>query len=388
MVDVAGAMRQRPRRGGEAAKWALGMSDRDYKLNQAQGLATRLFAAGLATAELMTAYIGARLGLYEALASAGPLTAGGLAERAGIATRYALEWLEQQAACGILEVDDPGRAPEDRLYLLPEGHREALTNRDSIHWIAPMALLPVGSIAQALPDLLHAYRTGTGLSHAAFGSDYRGDQSAFNRGVFLHLLPRWIRTLMPDVHAALSTGIQVADLGCGLGWSSISLARAYPQSRVYGFDIDAESIALAQQNAREVGLSDRLEFEVRDAREWRPQAAYGLVCILDALHDMPAPVPVLRACAQAVGDSGSILLMEPNAAERFSAPAGETERFLYAISVLHCLPIGLAEQPSAATGTVMRPDTVRAYAEQAGFSKLTMHAVDHRFYRLYRLAKH
>jgi 2-polyprenyl-3-methyl-5-hydroxy-6-metoxy-1,4-benzoquinol methylase len=355
------------------------------KTTQAQVLAQRMFTAGVAAAELMTTYLGVRLALYEELALSGPLTPGRLAERAGIAPRYAREWLEQQAVAGILEVDDTKKSPDDRLYLLPEGHREALTDNDSLFWIAPMAILPVGGIMEVLPHLVQAYRSGAGVPFAKYGSDLRGGQSGLNRPIFLRLLGRWIRTFVPEIHARLLGGESVADIGCGTGWSSIALARAYPQSCVDGFDIDEPSIEIARRNADTAGVSDRVHFYARDASTLPGAGTYGLVCIFDALHDMPRPVEILRACRTLLDRSGVALLMEPNAAEVFNAPADETQRFLYAISVLHCLPVGMSEQPSAATGTVMRPETVRAYANQAGFADVTVQPVDHRFYRLYCL---
>jgi 2-polyprenyl-3-methyl-5-hydroxy-6-metoxy-1,4-benzoquinol methylase len=358
----------------------------DEKTTQAQALASRLFTAGLAAAELLTAYLGTRLGLYEALAALGPATANGLAERAGIAPRYAREWLEQQAASGILEVDDVRKEAEDRLYILSEGHREALIESDSLFWIAPIALLPVGGMTRALPAVLKAYRDGSGVPYAEYGADFRGDQSGFNRVIFRYFLPRWIRTLLPTVHARLSAGAKVADIGCGLGWSSIALAQTYPNVTIDAFDLDEPSIGLARRNAVEAGVSNRVEFHVRDARQLDPAPKYSLMCFFDALHDMPRPVEVLRSCRDRLEVDGIVLLMEPNAAEGFTAPADDTERFLYAISVLHCLPVGLSEQPSMATGTMMRPRTTRAYATEAGFLKITTQAVDHRFYRLYCLS--
>src|ERR1700733_1286877 len=361
------------------------MSDHGFEGDQAQALATRLFTAGLATAELMTTYLGAKLGLYNALARSEPLTAGALAKEAGIAPRYACEWLEQQAASGVLEVDDPAMAAEVRLYLLPEGHREALTDRESRYWITPMAMFAIGSIARAVPDLLEAYRNGGGIDPAAYGGDYRFDLSSFNCGVFRDLLPRWILTLLPDLHAAWTEGGLIADVGCGLGWSSICLAKSYPRLTIEGFDIDEGAVALARANAMESGVGERVTFATRDAGTLRAEGVYQTICIFDALHDMPRPVEALAACRRALKPGGCVLLMEPNAGETFRTPAEEGERFLYAISLLHCLPLGLSEEHSAATGTVMRPSTLRAYAEKAGFSRVTVHAVDHRLYRLYRL---
>jgi 2-polyprenyl-3-methyl-5-hydroxy-6-metoxy-1,4-benzoquinol methylase len=344
-----------------------------------------LFTAGQSAAELMTVYLGLRLGLYPALSDR-PATAAELAERAGIDTRYAREWLEQQAAAGILTVDDVAAEPDERRYTLPSGHAEALIDPGSMHSIAPLVVLPMGGIAAVLPDLLEAYRTGGGVPYADYGGALRGAQGGLNRSVFEHLLPGWIARNMPDVHAALRAGgARIADVACGSGWSAIALARAYPQASVHGLDLDPDSVADARRNVAEAGLADRVSVEVRDAADPELAGRYRLVCLLDALHDLARPVEVLRACRSLLTPDGAVLLMEPNVGERFSAPAPDTERFHYAVSVLHCLPVGMSDRPTAATGTVIRPDTVRAYAAEAGLRTRVL-PVRHTFHRLYRLA--
>ncbi len=352
----------------------------------AQALSVRLFMAGLGAAELMTAYLGLRLGLYDVLAEGGPATAPELAERAGIAPRYAREWLEQQAAAGILLAQSGEVPAEQRVFTLPAGHAEALTDPGSLFSIAPLVLLPIGGMASVLPLLIEAFRTGEGIAYERFGPELRGGQAGLNRSVFQHQLAGWIAATLPAVHAALGgEGGVVADVACGSGYSSIALAQAYPKARVHGLDLDERSVSDARENAREAGVADRVTFEVRDAGDRDLAGRYDLVCVFDALHDMARPVEVLRSCRALLAPGGSVLLMEPNVGERFTAPASETERFQYAVSLLHCLPVGMAEQPSAATGTVMRPGTVRSYASEAGFARVRVLPVRHTFHRLYQL---
>jgi 2-polyprenyl-3-methyl-5-hydroxy-6-metoxy-1,4-benzoquinol methylase len=358
----------------------------DRKATQARLLANRVFQASLGAAELMAAYLGIHLGLYEVLAKRGPLTAPMLAKDAAIASRYAREWLEQQAACSILEVDDVTKSADDRLYLLPTGHAEALTDPDSLFWIAPIAMLPVGGMTRVLPRLLEAYRQGSGVPYSDYGADFRGNQAGLNRGILLHQLGRWIKKGMPRVHSRLKAGgVRVADIGCGVGWSSIALVLAYPQILVDGFDLHLASIEDARLNAIQAGVADRIHFHVSEAGGAASKGSYALVCMFDALHDMPRPVDVLKTCHALLDDTGEALLMEPKAAETFAAPASETERFLYAISLLHCLPVGMTEQPSAATGTLMRPATLRSHAAEAGFTTVNVITIEPRFYRLYQL---
>jgi len=314
------------------------------------------------------------------------MTASMLGQRTGIAARYAREWLEQQAACGILEVDCSSKPADERLYLLPPGHAEALTDSDSLYWVAPIAMLPVGGMTQVLPRLLQAYRDGGCVPYAEYGPDFRGNQAGLNRGILLHQLGRWIEKGMPRLHSRLKAGgVRVADIGCGVGWSSIALALAYPKVFIDGFDPHRGSIDEARRNANQAGVADRINFHAMDAAEAAPGHSYAMVCIFDALHDMPRPVEVLSACRALLENTGEVLLMEPNAAEAFTAPASETERFLYAISLLHCLPVGMTEQPSAATGTLLRPAALRAYAAAAGFAAVNVIPIEHRFYRLYQL---
>jgi 2-polyprenyl-3-methyl-5-hydroxy-6-metoxy-1,4-benzoquinol methylase len=350
---------------------------------EARALGVRLFMATLGCAELMASYIGLRLGLYGALARQGPATPAQLADRAGIAPRYAREWLEQQAAAGILRVEGLAGPAERRVYRLPAGHAAALVDPDSPHFVAPMTLLPAGGIARVLPELLLAYRSGSGVSPARYGDFHGGD---LNRPTYLHHVGDWIASALPDVHERLCRpGSRVADVGCGSGGSSVALAHAYPEVHVDGFDVDARSIAAARRAAALAGVERRVRFSARDAAATALDGHYELVCIFDALHDMARPVEVLRTCRRLAAETGGVLLMEPRVDEIAAAPAGEMERFQYACSVLHCLPVGLAEQPSAATGTVMRPSTVRRYAVEAGFARVVALPVEHRFHRLYRL---
>jgi 2-polyprenyl-3-methyl-5-hydroxy-6-metoxy-1,4-benzoquinol methylase len=350
---------------------------------EATALGVRLFRASLGCAELLATYLGVRLGLYETLSRCGPASALELAERAGVAPRYAREWLEQQAAAGIVRVDDATRAPDRRVYRLPDGHAAALIDPDSPHFVAPLTLVPAGGITRVLPELVEAYRSGTGVPHARFG-DFHGGQ--LNRPVYLHQLAGWLRTALPDVHDRLSgAGARIADVACGAGGSTVALALAYPAARVDGFDIDERSVAAAVAHAAAAGVSERARFSVRDAADEGLRGGYDLVCIFDALHDMARPVESLRTCRRLRGDGGSVMLMEPRVSERFTAPADELERFMYACSVLHCLPVGLADESSAGTGTVMRPSTVRRYAREAGFTRVETLPVEHRFHRLYRL---
>ncbi|HCT80046.1 MAG TPA: SAM-dependent methyltransferase [Micromonosporaceae bacterium] len=355
---------------------------------QANVFAMRMWKSLLATQELLSAYLGVRLGLYDVLAAAEkPLAAAEVAARAGVAVRYAREWLEQQAVASILTVDDVRAQPDQRRYALPEAHAEVLTISDSPASMASLAVLPLGGIAAALPALLSAYRSGDGVPDSVFGLDWREGHSGANRSLFTHQLAGWIKDSMPDVHEQLSgPGRRIADVACGAGWSSIALALAYPQAQVNGLDFDAEAIADARRNASQAGVQDRVHFEARDAAGPALAGEYDLVCLFDALHEISHPVAVLRACRALRSPQGTVLVMDAKVATAFTAPGDDVERFQYCTSVLHCLPAALVGGDSTGTGTVLRPQLVRTLAKDAGFSGMTILPATDGFHRLYRLA--
>ncbi|GIJ78832.1 Methyltransferase domain-containing protein [Micromonospora phaseoli] len=353
---------------------------------RARVFAVRMWTSLLATQELLSTYLGVRLGLYDDLAAKGPGTVEEIAQRTGVDPRYAREWLEQQAVAGILTVDDAARSAETRVFALPAAHAEVLTVSDSPVSMAALAVLPLGGVAAALPALLEAYRSGDGVSDAVYGVDWREGHAGANRSMFTHQLAGWLRRHAPDVHARLSGApARVADVACGAGWAGIGLARAFPGIAVDGYDIDADVIDDARGHAADAGLTDRVSFFARDAADPELAGGYDLVCLFDALHEISRPVEVLRACRRLCADGGSVLVLDARVAERFTAPADEIERFQYATSVLHCLPACLSQQPSAGTGTVLRPQTVRELAVEAGFAAVTQLPIDDRFHRLYRL---
>jgi 2-polyprenyl-3-methyl-5-hydroxy-6-metoxy-1,4-benzoquinol methylase len=193
----------------------------------------------------------------------------------------------------------------------------------------------------------------------------------------------------PAIHARLKAmpPARIADIGCGAGWSSIGIARAYPDVRIDGFDLDLASVELARQNLalEDASVRERVSFAARDAGDPAAAGAYDLVTIFEALHDMAQPVAALKAARSMLAPGGSVLVVDERVAERFTAPGDEVERLMYGWSFLHCLPAGMADKPSAATGTVMRPDTLRMYSSDAGFSSVEILPVDHLFFRFYVL---
>jgi 2-polyprenyl-3-methyl-5-hydroxy-6-metoxy-1,4-benzoquinol methylase len=345
-------------------------------------LAERLLGSLIGGMELLTVHLGQRLGLYVALHSGGPATAAELAQRAGIAERYAREWLEQQAAAGFIEVAQETGHSHTRRFALPAAHVGVFVDADDPTYLVGAADMLVGS-ALPLPAVEAAYRTGAGVEYAAYGAEMRHGIAALNRPMFGADLPGWLAT-MPDVTARLRSGGRVLDAGCGVGWSTITIARAFPQARVHGVDMDEASIAEARQNAAAAGVADRVTFEAANATSIGA-TGFDLVCSFEALHDMGEPIEALRQLRSALAPGAPVLIADERVADEFTAPAEEIERLQYAFSVVHCLPATMAESTAVANGTVLRAPTVRAWAEQAGFSAVEVLPIENDFWRFYRL---
>ncbi len=347
----------------------------------ADEISERVFALTLAGAEAMSIYLGDRLGWYDALAAGGAVTPAELAGRTGTDERYAREWLEQQAVCGLLLAHDE---PDGRRFELAPGAAEALTDETSLAYLGALPRLIVAA-AGVMPQLLDAYRTGGGVSWHDLGEDAREAQAAVNRPWFEHQLAPALAGVA-GVHDVLSRpGARILDVGCGAGWSSIALARAYPSAVVVGVDIDEPSIEMARRATAEAGLADRVTFLAADAASLE-EDAYDAAFAFECVHDMARPVEVLAEVRRAVRSDGVVVVMDEAVGEEFSAPGNELERFMYACSIFICLPDGRSSGPSAGTGTVMRPGILRGYAAEAGFDDVEVLPIeDFSFFRFYRL---
>jgi 2-polyprenyl-3-methyl-5-hydroxy-6-metoxy-1,4-benzoquinol methylase len=350
---------------------------------QADALLERLVGSLIGTAELMNVYLGDRLGLYGPLAE-GWLTSTELADRAGIAERYAREWLEEQAVAGLIEVDDQAASALDRRYTLSSEHAQVLLDRDAPTYLAAYPRMLVAA-AQQMPALMQAYRDGGGVGWGQYGPDMSEGQEFGNRPTFINTLAEWFGTI-PDVHERLSAGARMADIGSGGGWTSISLAKAYPALTVDGFDPDAPAVERARANADAEGVADRVRFHAMSPADADHDGGYDLVTAFECIHDMPQPVSVLRSMREMGTGDGAVIVMDENVQPEFVAPGDEIERLMYGFSTLVCLPDGMSHEGSVGTGTVMRPSVFEGYARDAGFSGVEILPIDGGFWRFYRLS--
>jgi 2-polyprenyl-3-methyl-5-hydroxy-6-metoxy-1,4-benzoquinol methylase len=207
-----------------------------------------------------------------------------------------------------------------------------------------------------------------------------------NRPAYLGPLGRdWLPSIA-DVHARLLADppARIADVGCGMGWSSIGIALAYPKVRVDALDLDAPSIGMARRHAAEAGVSDRIRYLVADAATTGLTGRYDLITLFESFHDMAHPVAILTELGRLLGPDGSIVIADTKTSERFDPPGDAMEGYHYGWSIMQCLHGGL-QRGGAGTGTVMRPDTLRRYAEAAGLGRVDILPIEHDSWRFYRL---
>ena len=363
--------------------------------------ADRLMSATLGWFDIMAIHLGSQLGWYAELSRSDGVTASKLAARTDCDVRYAREWLEQQAASGVLRVDEAsaptasdtaegaahgasaaGRVDARRFRLAP-GVAEVLLDQSSLSYLEPLARM-AAAVSGQLDGLLEAYRTGGGVSWEQLGKHAREAQADMNRPWF-DQLPSVVAGNDRLDEVLRRPQARIADLGSGGGWSSIALAKAYPQLRVVGFDIDEASVETARRNAVEAGVADRVEFLLSDAALVAAQGRFDAVFAFECLHDMPHPVAVLAAAREAVRDDGVVVIMDEATEEHFAPDASELERLLYGFSLFVCLPDGMSHRPSAATGTVMRPGTLRGYARAAGWSDVRVLVPEFGLWRFYEI---
>jgi 2-polyprenyl-3-methyl-5-hydroxy-6-metoxy-1,4-benzoquinol methylase len=303
--------------------------------------------------------IGDKLGLYRAMAGAGPLTPAELAKRTGARERYVREWLSAQAAGGYVTYD-----PASGRFTLPPEHAFLLLDAD-----LPGAFqLSVGSVRDE-PKIADAFRTGAGVGwHEHDPGVYEGCERFFRPGYAMNLVSQWIPAL-DGVKARLEAGGRVADVGCGHGASSIIMAQAFPRATITGFDYHPASIEAARRAAREAGVGERVSFEVTAAKAF-PGSGYDLVTCFDCLHDMGDPVGAARHVRESLAPGGTWMLVEPLANDRLEDNLNPVGRLYYAASTLLCTPASLSQEVGLALGAQAGEKRLREVLTEAGFTRI------------------
>ncbi|MBL8316785.1 MAG: class I SAM-dependent methyltransferase [Burkholderiaceae bacterium] len=305
--------------------------------------------------------LGNKLGLYKAMAGAGPLSAKEVARRAGCAERYVREWLNAQAAGGYLLY----HAASETYELTPE-QAQVLADEDSAFFIPPAWNMPAAMWADE-SKALDAFRTGRGVAWGEHDERMACGVAAFYRnGYRASLVPQWLPAL-DGVVAQLQAGIAVADVGCGHGHSTLLMAKAFPNSRFFGFDTHAASIEAARRNAKEQGLDGRVHFEVACATDYRDEG-YGLICFFDTLHDMGDPVGAARHAASTLARGGTVLLVEPFAQDRIEDNLNLAGHLYYGASTVICCAHAISEGGKLVLGAQAGPKRLAEVFRKAGFT--------------------
>ena len=328
----------------------------ENKLNAFLGKVVTDVGAAMSAALVV---LGDKVGLWRAMATSGPVTATELARRTECAERYVREWLNAMAAGGYVTYDAAGRT-----YELPAEHAVALADPDSPAFVP--GLFQVAAARWAGESKIAAnFRTGAGLEwghqHPCL---FEGTERFFRSGYLGNLISAWLPAL-DGVVPKLAAGAKVADVGCGVGASTIIMAKAFPRSRFIGFDSHAPSIELARQRARDAGVADRVTFEVARATDF-PGADYDLIAHFDCLHDLEDPVGAARHARSAIAPNGTWLVVEPFAGDRPEQNHNPVGRVFYSASTMLCVPHSLS-QGGPALGAQAGEAKLREVATAGGF---------------------
>ncbi|TDQ83098.1 methyltransferase family protein [Dongia mobilis] len=304
--------------------------------------------------------LGHRLGLYRALAGAGPLTAREVAQRAGCAERYVREWLNSQVAGGYVDY----HAVSESYELSPE-QAFVLADPDSPAFIPNAWNVPASMWADE-EKAVEAFRTGRGIPWGDHDGRLFCGVAAFYRNAYRGSLVREWLPALDGVTARLAAGARVADIGCGHGHSTVLMAEAFPQSTFHGFDAHAASVAEAEKVAAAAGVAARVTFDAARADDY-PAAGYDLICFFDCLHDMGDPVRAAAHAARALAPGGTVMLVEPFANDRVEDNVSPVARMYYAASTMICCAHAISERGPHVLGAQAGEARLAEIFHKAGF---------------------
>jgi SAM-dependent methyltransferase len=304
--------------------------------------------------------LGDRLGLFQALADAGPLTSREVAVRASCAERYVREWLASQVAAGYIEHD-----PAAETYRLPPEHAAVLADRSSATFM-PIAFNVPASMWLDEDRAVAAFRTGNGFPWADHHDRLHVGVAGFYRnGYRASLVADWLPAL-DGVVERLTAGARVADIGCGHGYSTVLMADAFPRSTFVGIDPHPASIAAAREHAAAAGVADRVQFQVGAATGY-PDRGFDLITFFDCLHDLGDPVGAAAHARSALAEGGTVMLVEPNAGDAIEDNVGPVGRIYYSASTTVCVAHALSEPVGLALGAQAGEARLRAVFAETGF---------------------
>ncbi len=327
------------------------------KLEKFMGQALGEMGAAINAALVM---VGDKLGLYKAMAGAGPMTPADLAKKTGTAERYVREWLCAQAAGGWVSYD-----PATERFTLPNEQAFALAVEDSPAFL-PGAYQVLASVIKDEPQITEAFRTGKGVGWHEHCSDlFQGTERFFRPGYAAHLVNEWIPSLS-GIKAKLEAGGKVADVGCGHGASTVLMAQAFPKSKFVGFDYHAPSVEYAWQASHRLGLDERVGFQVAWAKEF-PGKGYDLVAFFDCLHDMGDPVGAAAHVRETLAPNGVWMIVEPYANDKVEENLNPIGRMFYSASTMICTPASKAQEVGLALGAQAGEARMRDVVTKGGF---------------------
>jgi SAM-dependent methyltransferase len=307
--------------------------------------------------------IGDKLGLYKAMSGAGPMTSAELAKKSGTTERYVREWLASQAAGGFVTYDAASGK-----YTLPPEQALALADETSPVFL-PGFFEVVAACVKDEPKITEAFRSGKGVGwHEHDHGLFAGTERFFRPNYRAHLINEWIPAL-EGVEAKLKAGAKVADVGCGLGTSTILMAQAYPKSTFVGFDYHDGSIKMAREAAAKAGVGDRVKFEVAKAKDY-PGKGFELVAFFDCLHDMGDPEGAAKHVKESMAPDGTWMIVEPFAHDKLEDNLNPIGRVYYAASTMLCTPASLSQEVGLALGAQAGEGRLSKILKAAGFSRV------------------
>jgi len=324
-------------------------------------------------------YIGHRLGLFESMKKLGNHTPEQLSRETNTNLRYITEWLECMAAGEYIEHD-----PLANSYSIPPEHALALIEQDDPNYMAAF-ICWIPSLASVINPLIDAFRSGKGIPYEDYGQDGLEAIGHGNKPMFINdLVSKWIPAI-PNMKENLEKGAKVADMGCGIGWSSISLAKGFQDVTVEGFDSDIASIDEARAHAEKEGVSGRVKFHALPVEKIPMNGKFDLITAFECIHDMAYPAEALAKMKDMLSDNGTVIISEEAVGDSLEENKNFFGHLMYNFSVLHCVPQSMAFPNSAAIGTVMKPSTMKKLSERAGFTSFEILPIENPFWRFYQL---